>query len=101
MQIQNRSHLYAAATKMAGGLTLHSAPLNLTHVLLTPFQAALDDARGKESIYQASRDGKRTAIVAQGVARESAEAYCAVVINKQDGERTLQVIQGNGSRANS
>lgn len=75
MQLQNRSHLYAAATKMAGGITLHSVALNLAHVLLTPFQAALDDARGKESIYQVSRDGKRSAVLAQSTARLAAEAY--------------------------
>lgn len=75
MQIQNRSRLYAAATKMAGGITLHSVILNLVHVLLAPFQAALDAARNKESIYQASRDGKRSAVLAQTAARLAAEAY--------------------------
>jgi len=49
--------------------------LDLTHVLLTPFQAALDDARSKESIYQASRDGKRNAVLAQTAARTAAESY--------------------------
>ena len=64
MQIQSRSHLYAAATKMAAGISLHSVALNIVHVLILPFQAALDAARSKESIYQASRDGKRTAVLA-------------------------------------
>ena len=88
MKIQNRSRLYAAATKMAAGLTLHSVALNLMHVLIAPFQAALDAARNKESVYQASRDGKRNAVLAQSSARVAAEAY---IVKSRD---TLRAFLG-------
>jgi hypothetical protein len=66
---------------MVAGLNLHQVSLNIVHLGgggVTPKQAldnALADARGKETAYQAARQAKRNATLAQAAARKSAAEF--------------------------
>ena len=67
---------------MAGGLNTHQVALNVVHLGgtgATPKQAlqnALDDARNKESLYQAARQGKSSAVAAQNEMRDQVAEFC-------------------------
>ncbi len=84
MKISSRAQLYSVGTKFIAGLALHQVALNLVHVLAAALLAALNAARGKESLYQTSRNGKRASVLAQQAAREAARKFC---IKARDGLR--------------